>query len=91
MNKNTTNEQNACPPRSVSEIKCQLAELAKIIESAEAYGTPDFASKMGLKSLRGLEEELRKELQAAEMLESQTNGTIARTEFVDSATPKGRG
>ncbi len=37
---------------------------------AEAHGTADFASRIGLQSLLGHEQELLEELRAAEMLES---------------------
>lgn len=58
------------PPRSTREIKRQLADLAKVKSQAEAYGTPDFASRISLQSLCDHEQELLEELRAAEMLES---------------------
>ncbi|HEY7429083.1 MAG TPA: hypothetical protein VH682_32950 [Gemmataceae bacterium] len=58
------------PPRSAQEIKRQLADLAKVKAKADAYGVRDFASQLGLQSLRGQEQSLIEELRAAEMLES---------------------
>ena len=54
---------------TVNRLAAQTQDLAKVLQSAEAYGAADFASRMGLKSLRGLDEQLRNELKAAEMLE----------------------
>ena len=58
------------PPRSTREIKRELADLATVKAKAEAHGTPDFASRIGLQSILGHEQELVEELRAAEMLES---------------------
>jgi hypothetical protein len=58
--------------RSVSEIRRQLADLAEVRRVAESYGTPDFASQVGLESLTLHQESLHEELRAAEMLESGT-------------------
>ncbi len=57
-------------PRSSRAIREQLADLMKVKQAAEAYGTPDFASKMGLIALLNQEAMLQDELRAAEMLES---------------------
>ena len=57
-------------PRSVSEIRRQLAELVDVQRVAETYGTPDFASAFGLESISLHQDSLREELRASEMLES---------------------
>jgi hypothetical protein len=58
------------PPRSTSEIREQLAALNKVKTQALAYGTPDFASQVGMQSILRHEQELLEELRAAELLES---------------------
>lgn len=66
----TASTDNLQGPRSVSEIKTQLSELTEVRRIAEAYGARDFASQIGLESIKKHEQSLRAELQAAEMLES---------------------
>ncbi len=58
------------PPRSTTEIREQISDLTKVKASATAYGTPDFASQLGMQSILGHEQELLEELRAAELLES---------------------
>jgi hypothetical protein len=57
-------------PRSVTIIKEQLADLAKVMNSINYNIEFDFATKATLASLRVHEEELNKELKAAEWLEN---------------------
>lgn len=57
-------------PRSVPEIKRQMADLAKVKAKAEERGASDFASQIMRQSLRSHEQELIEELHAAELLES---------------------
>jgi hypothetical protein len=57
-------------PRPSAEIKQQLAEFRDVRQSAETYGTPDFASLMSLRSLKRQETLLQEELRAAQMVES---------------------
>ena len=56
--------------RTVSEIREQLLDLAKVRHAAEAYGTLDFASQIGLESILRHQDALHEELRASEMLES---------------------
>jgi hypothetical protein len=68
-----TTPQNANAPansRSAAEVRCQLADLAKVRDAARAYGTPDFASRAGLEAILGHERSLLEELRVAEMVES---------------------
>ena len=39
-------------PHSTHEIKKQLADFEIVRTLAESYGTPDFASQVGLQSIR---------------------------------------
>ena len=55
--------------RSVAEVESQLADLAKVLQRARAYGARDFASSATLETLEGQEAELLAELQAAESAE----------------------
>jgi hypothetical protein len=64
------------PPRSKREVERQLADLAKVKAKAETYGMPDFASKIGLQSILCHEQDLREELRAAELLESNSDAEI---------------
>ena len=57
--------------RSVKEIQEQLADLDKVKRVAENYGTPDFASELGMRSLRNHWRELLDELRAAKLLETK--------------------
>jgi hypothetical protein len=57
-------------PRSTSEVRNQLAELAVVLRAAEGYGSADFASRMGLDSIYHHQRTLQSELKAADMLES---------------------
>lgn len=52
-------------------IKKQLVDLQTIRESSGKYEITDFASRLTLSSLEGEEIELLKELQAAELIESE--------------------
>ena len=55
--------------RSVAEIRGQLADLAKVLQQARAYGARDFASSLTLRTLAAQEAELLAELCAAESAE----------------------
>ncbi len=55
-------KQQPVSPRSKDEIEKQLAELRETKKKAEAYTPPDFASRMTLKSINNLEEQLLEEL-----------------------------
>jgi hypothetical protein len=68
----------------VSEVEEHLQEVARAIKSAQAHGSVDFAGRMGLKSLLGLQAELQEEVQAAKMAESKKNGKAADVESGDS-------
>ena len=57
--------------RSVQKIQEQLADLDKVKRVAENYGTPDFASKLGMRSLLTHRQELLDELQTAEGLDTR--------------------
>lgn len=57
-------------PRPSMVIRQQLADLSKVLKEAERYGEKDFASRLGLDSLRLHRQELEHELRAAELLES---------------------
>ena len=63
-------------PRSASEVRRQLADLAKVRDAARAYGARDFASRAGLDAIHGHEQSLLEELRAAEMLESGSAAEI---------------
>src|SRR5438093_1067377 len=39
-------------PRSIKEIRRQLADLARVKAAAGAYGTPDFASQVGMRTVQ---------------------------------------
>ena len=54
------------PPRSVGEIKRQIADLTTIKSAADTYGVRDFASQVGMDTVFSHEAELVKELRAAE-------------------------
>lgn len=70
MNSEPQAEGGNSQPRSSREIKKQLADLSKVRAAAEHYGTPDFASRLGMRSILKHQTILSEELQAAEMLES---------------------
>ena len=63
----------ACP-RPAAAIKAQLADLREVNEAAAAYGTPDFASRLGWETLQAQEKILQDELRATELLESNFDG-----------------
>ncbi|MCX7011168.1 MAG: hypothetical protein NTW86_01140 [Candidatus Sumerlaeota bacterium] len=63
----------ASSPRSSRIIREQLADLASVKKETLAYGTPDFASRMGRESILRHEAELQEELRAAELIESGAN------------------
>ena len=65
-------------PRSTRQIREQLADLAEVKASTEAYGARDAASKMALQSIYAHEKELLDELRAAELLEAmpKSNGAV---------------
>ena len=63
--------------RAVQEIQEQLDDLDEVIHFAENYGTPDFASKLGMRSLLGHRQELLDELQAAKLLETKAGADSA--------------
>jgi hypothetical protein len=64
------------PPRSSQDVRAQLTDLAKVKAITSAYGTPDFASRLGMQGVLGHEEELLEELRAAEMVESGSTGEL---------------
>jgi hypothetical protein len=57
-------------PRPSMVIQQQLVDLSKVMKEAERYSEKDFASRVGLDSLRLHRQELEDELRAAELLES---------------------
>jgi len=63
--------------RSVQEIQEQLADLDKVKRVAENYGTPDFASQLGMRSLLAHQRELLDELRAAKLLETKADAKFA--------------
>jgi hypothetical protein len=54
----------------VAELRARIADLAVVKAMAEAYGTPDFASRAGMGSILAHEQELQAELRAAGVPES---------------------
>ena len=77
MSKTAQNTNAHADPRAAAEVRRQLADLARLRETARAYGTPDFASRVGLDSILGHEQSLLEELRAAELLESESAAEIA--------------
>ncbi len=73
-------------PRSSSEIKKQLAELANVRACAEHYGAIDFASQIGMRSILLHEASLQAELGEAEQRES----TSAIGETIERVLPDHR-
>ena len=69
------------------EIRRQLADLARLRETAQAYGSRDFASRVGLDAIVGHEQSLLEELHAAEMLESGTRRRSLSTAIPCRGTP----
>ncbi len=63
--------------RPVQEIQEQLADLDEVIHVAENYGTPDLASKLGMRSLLGERGDLLDELRAARFLETKAGAESA--------------
>lgn len=57
--------------RAVQNIQEQLDDLNEVIRFAENYGTPDVASKLGMRSLLGHRQELLDELQVAKVFEGK--------------------
>jgi tripeptide aminopeptidase len=57
-------------PRSAATIRQQLADLARVKASSQAYGTKDFASRMAFQSICADEKMLQDELRVAESMES---------------------
>jgi len=57
--------------RATPRIQEQLKDLDEVIQVAEKYGTPDFASELGMRSLLTHRQELLDELQTAEGLETR--------------------
>lgn len=66
--KNTNGFQN--PHRTPAEIREQLIDLNNLKAHATAYGTPDFASQLGMQSILAQERELKEELRVAILRES---------------------
>lgn len=58
--------------RSVAEIQQQLSAFEDVMARAEEYGNPDFASTVGLESIRAHHKELLNELVAAAAYEAAT-------------------
>src|SRR3990172_9137780 len=69
--------QSACEsyptPRPIAVIRKQLSDLKGVKQEASEYGTPDFASKMGMRSILNHESELLDELRAAQLLASSAD------------------
>ena len=67
----------ASSPRS-AKIREQLADLAKVKATAQAYGEREIASKIALQGILAHERELLEELHAAEMVEAteKSNGAV---------------
>lgn len=73
---NTTIPIGEQRPRASTEIKRQLVDLMAVKQTAQQHGTPDFASKAGLASIQSHEGNLREELHAAELLESDADAEL---------------
>lgn len=73
MNSNFFDEGVESSPRSTHEIKQQLADFEKVRKLAENYGTPDFASTLGMQSICNLLDSLQQELRVAEWLEQKAD------------------
>jgi len=61
------------PPRATALIKEQLADLEKVKSSFDNAEPLDFSERMTLQSFNRLEEKLKEELRAAEMIESKSD------------------
>ncbi len=64
--------------RTANEIRRQIGELAEGLKLAESFGEEDFASSVGLLSIRRHYEALHKELKSAEIYESEYEAEISR-------------
>lgn len=63
--------------RSVRQIQEQLTDFDEVMRSAEEYGTPDFASELGMQSLLTHRRELLDELRAAKRIEAKAGADSA--------------
>ena len=63
--------------RTVSELEQQLTEVTSLKEEVERYGTPDFASSLGLRSISNFGAQLQQEIEAAAMLETGYSAEIS--------------
>ncbi len=74
MNALPSSDFAAPPPRAIAVVEAQLCDLHEIREAAARYGQPDFASRMGWKTLLAQESTLQAELRASQLLESEFDG-----------------
>ncbi len=80
-------------PRLTSEIREQLSDLRKVIETARRHGTRDFASQVGWESMLLHERELLKELAESERYENDQKAAsklVMRGSLVGGSLETGR-
>ncbi|MEO7717520.1 MAG: hypothetical protein ABIY70_15075 [Capsulimonas sp.] len=63
--------------RGTDELEQRLVEITRLKEEVEAYGTLDFASSLGLKSIQCFEQQTQEELKAARLSESEYSLAVA--------------
>ncbi len=77
MNHSDKKIRTVSSPRWSGQIREQLGDLAKVKESALAYGDKDFVGRVTIQGILAHEKELLEELHAAELLEAAENAKMA--------------